>query len=1077
MLRRTRPVLASIAASLLLGVAAQAQPSAPIPSPGTYYLPDASTPFLTGSPIKLGGFSALRHAGGNEFWTITDRGPNLDSGDIKVFADPAFNPMIVRFRANPDGTLSLVQTITLKNPSGVYASGLPNPAPYSTGEVARDLNFNLLPPDDWGFDTEGLLLAPDGTFWFCEEYAPGIAQVSADGTIIRRVRPQSTPGGLPDILRRHVSNRGMEGIAMTPNGKIYAIVQSGMANSYSNTSSANDKASQQTEVLRLVEFDPATNTSRMLAYMMDAGYPNSGSDIRKRDIKIGDMAALNNNELIITEHAQRGTQNSKKIYKVNIADATPITSEVYETSPGVFKSLEELSRTQITTVAGITPVSKTLLLDLLNPGPGNPQWPIDADKPEGLTLINGNTLAVCNDNDFGVIAPAADGRLSFSGTRTRLFVYHLNTVLDYQTGIQASFTQSGQNLATSNALFTNTTNCAGESVTSLPVTVTNTGLGDLTVYGVDFYRTDSLYGQGAPRYALLRDTANRLIPATDYVITAAPAVAPLTANTPVTFPVVLPQGASATVYVNFVPQRADKRYARAFIRTSATNLSAVDTNGISPITPNWGLLSVDLFGRGLASVLGNDMTGAPLKPLVFPTTSVREASDMTFTIMNSGTCDLRINRKTLDINAGDVSDFAIVSAFTNTRIDAKTGDYILAPSTSTSVTVRFAPQRSGSRRATLWLKSNDSTQVIPGITERGSYYVDLYGVGKVVLTAGKMEFPAAAIGRDTISGSIRIENASRDAVTLTSLTIIGADAQEYAAGRAAWPATPLILGPAGTLDLPVLFQPSSNGTPGTRSAWVIGVTSNGDTVRASLSGIAGTRMLTVTPKNLFTAVSIGAGKSVHGYVALTNVGTLPLTIGTFRLTGADSANYAVALPTTNVLAAGSSITLDILFLPKKTGASQAMLLIANNASMLDTVMLGGTASRTQHTPEDASGSARTGLDVRGLIGAGSSEDATSGTADVASSNGSTEAELSLLTPIPSPIRDEATIVYRIPVGGQIVLDLFDANGRLVREIARGQREPGQHNERLDAEGLTSGIYQCRLQIGGTAVSRSIVIVR
>jgi hypothetical protein len=48
--------------------------------------------------------------------------------------------------------------------------------------------------------------------------------------------------------------------------------------------------------------------------------------IRSRDWKLGDLIAINNEEFLTVEHAERNGWNSKNIYKFSIAGATPVTS-------------------------------------------------------------------------------------------------------------------------------------------------------------------------------------------------------------------------------------------------------------------------------------------------------------------------------------------------------------------------------------------------------------------------------------------------------------------------------------------------------------------------------------------------------------------------------------------------------------------------------------------------------------------------------------------------------------------------------------------------------------------------------
>ena len=72
-----------------------------------------------------------------------------------------------------------------------------------------------------------------------------------------------------------------------------------------------------TQVHRMIEIDPATNTTKMFAYLNDGIIGTSGGNqIRLRDWKLGDMFAINNNEFLVIEAAARGTTDIKKIYKI-----------------------------------------------------------------------------------------------------------------------------------------------------------------------------------------------------------------------------------------------------------------------------------------------------------------------------------------------------------------------------------------------------------------------------------------------------------------------------------------------------------------------------------------------------------------------------------------------------------------------------------------------------------------------------------------------------------------------------------------------------------------------------------------
>src|SRR5262249_12906315 len=113
-----------------------------------------------------------------------------------------------------------------------------------------------------GLDTEGIAYSPrTDTFWVSEEYRPSLVEVERDGTILRRLVPDGEAplfanapdipiqATLPAIFSKRVTNKGLEGVAITPNGKdLYAGIQGPLANPDDTTS----------RVLRIVEIDLST---------------------------------------------------------------------------------------------------------------------------------------------------------------------------------------------------------------------------------------------------------------------------------------------------------------------------------------------------------------------------------------------------------------------------------------------------------------------------------------------------------------------------------------------------------------------------------------------------------------------------------------------------------------------------------------------------------------------------------------------------------------------------------------------------------------------------------------------------
>ncbi len=375
-----------------------------------------------GINFREAGFSTLypiAGTNGKEFWTCSDRGVNVDCANAnttncrptydKMYAFPTYAPKIHRIRI--DGiNIQILQTITIKRPNGLTATGLINPTGLgstalevaSTDTVLDCTNFTAktAAKDTFGIDPEGLIVDKNGNFWLSEEGGATIWKLNASGILLQRYTPyanlpgvQSVDTQIDTVFKYRKNNRGFEGISIAPNGKIYAIIQSPIL--FPNTT-----IGEASRVHRILEIDPTTNAQRMLVYINDGIIGASGSNqIRLRDWKIGDMAAINDSTFLVLEAAARGTSDIKRLYQINIGQATAVHSGLYGTN-----TLEGLVDSTGLASYNIKPVTKTLVMDLLANG-----WPAVLDKAEGLAIINDSTIAIGNDNDFAQTCPLADG--------------------------------------------------------------------------------------------------------------------------------------------------------------------------------------------------------------------------------------------------------------------------------------------------------------------------------------------------------------------------------------------------------------------------------------------------------------------------------------------------------------------------------------------------------------------------------------------------------------------------------------------------------------------------------------------
>ncbi len=633
----------------------------------------------------------------------------------------------------------------------------------------------------------------------------------------------------------------------------------------------------------------------------------------------------------------------------------------------------------------------------------------------------------------------------------------------YSVAPGGSFLIGGTPIDSNSAVFSNQFTCSGEGITYYPIQVRNIGDNDFIINDLAVYLTDTMYRQGTPHYPLVRDPqTDELIPTNEYIITAQPPVAPTSANPPLIFPYVIPEKESRTLYIAFVADRPGKRFARIFINTNGENFTNTDQSG----EPILGLVKFDLFGRGLGGVLTDNPNGGVPKPVVFPVTPIGASSDSWLHLQNPGTCDLRIAEgELMRIFAGDVEEFSVVSIPSSWSRDAVTGDLKLAPGAGDSIQLRFTPRHVGSRRATIWMKTNDSTVVIPGQSERGTYYLDLYGVGGSGLYASNLDLGAVVLGGTaTTTGNVKLRNSSDGPMIVQSISIGGTDAADFTEDPAnPWPSQPLAVMPGQSMDFSVVFNPTGTQT-GPRTALLWFVTSNGDTVTATLAGEAGSRTVAVNPAAMNFG-NISVGMESRRTIMIANTGTMPLHLQAPVLGGTNPGDYSLgALPRLD-LAPGGVEYLEVAFRPTSKGPSSATLTIGSDApGGAVVVQLGGAGAKTKLIGDDPTGtSAEGGKD--GLVpGSGNPQGSVAGVV--------------VEDAVPNPVRgDGVEISYRMERAGAIRLALYDVQGRLVRLLEEGDRGVGTYHLQVDVKDIPTGVYYYGLTVDGTTTSRTLRIVK
>jgi len=331
----------------------------------------------------------------NIFYTITDRGPNIRCKDSKklmgenlckkgkIFPTAKFTPTIYKIKLFKN-YYKVLEKIQIKDKHGNQVSGISN----AGTENAYDIKGNAIKFDPHGLDAEALVKLSDGSFWIAEEYGASILHISSDGRILKRVVPNgfeknliganyNISNSLPSIISKRPLNRGIESLAISEDENyLYFSMQSPLANPDKN-------AYKNSRNVRMFKYDIKDDTVvGEYVYQMDK--PETfklDSKKNQNAVKISEMVAIGNDELIILERVSKTT----KFYKISLQNS------ILNSKWDDLKTLPSLA--QVQTLPEL--MKKELVLDTSSIK-GMPK------KIEGIAYIDENNWILINDNDFGI---------------------------------------------------------------------------------------------------------------------------------------------------------------------------------------------------------------------------------------------------------------------------------------------------------------------------------------------------------------------------------------------------------------------------------------------------------------------------------------------------------------------------------------------------------------------------------------------------------------------------------------------------------------------------------------------------
>jgi len=89
-----------------------------------------------------------------------------------------------------------------------------------------------------------------------------------------------------------------------------------------------------------------------------------------------------------------------------------------------------------------------------------------------------------------------------------------------------------------------------------------------------------------------------------------------------------------------------------------------------------------------------------------------------------------------------------------------------------------------------------------------------------------------------------------------------------------------------------------------------------------------------------------------------------------------------------------------------------------------------------------------------------------------------EEEAVQLNVFPNPARTQTTVNYNLPKNADVLIELFDVQGKRISEVVRATQTSGSYNHSLDVTkvGLSNGIYFIQLMVNGEVIGTEKLMV-
>jgi hypothetical protein len=349
------------------------------------------------------------------------------------------------------------------------------------------------------------------------------------------------------------------------------------------------------------------------------------------------------------------------------------------------------------------------------------------------------------------------------------------------------------------------------------------------------------------------------------------------------------------------------------------------------------------------------------------------------------------------------------------------------PKANGTVTIKFSPVAVGAFSGMAIINGDDPAN------QQDTVYLKGVGVNSALSLATSIDFGTSPLNvevvRDLVltndgSAPVTIYSYKLNNNTSNAFRIIDSAAHTVAAG--------------GTATVKVAFKPLAAGAAAAQLA--VAVDDNSAPLRTvALSGVGVIGQLTVNPSSIDFG-TIDTGSFAERTITLSNTGTAPVTITSFTENCSDE--FQIGTIANPVIAAGASVTVTVKYTPIDATVDQCTASAVAEGNTF-TVQLRGQG-RVQ------TGSVRANSPIANFS----------------------------LKVSPNPIVNNASVSFTMKRPADVMITMYDMNGRAVAEIANGQMTVGANSATFSTVGLANGEYfLVAMSEGQMAGEAKIVIQR